>query len=502
MSELRLRPYQTESVDQLRSGLRAGHRAQILCAPTGAGTTVIGAHLLQEVQAKGTKAAFVVDRVSLCAQTSAVLWEYGIRHGVAQGSNTFGREEPIQVCSAQTIEKRGFLPDMDLLIVDEAHTQRQFITEFIQRSRKPVIGLTATPFSAGLAKVYSRIVNVTTTNKLIADGFLAPLQVYAAKQIDMTGAKVVAGEWTDREVERRGIKIIGDIVAEWVDKTLKHFGGPVKTICFSATVDHGEEICRHFQAAGFNFQQISYKDANDERRARLIEEFRRSDSEIVGLVSCEALAKGFDVPDIKAGICARPYRKSLSSHIQMIGRAMRSHPGKDYALWLCHAGNYLGFYDQMQDVFEHGVTELDDGERDKAVRNEGVKESTDIACACGYVLQPSMTRCPACGKERIRKSKVETRPGELVEIDAARQKKPVKPYLEDKVRVWEQICLIALERKHGDQEAAKRFAKAQYKSFYDLWPPFEFRPALNADPRLRSHIQANVIRYAKARKSA
>ncbi len=496
-----LRDYQEQSVQALRDGIRAGHRAQILCSPTGSGKTVVGAYLLQEVQAKGTRAAFVVDRVSLCAQTSRTLWDYGIRHGVAQGQNTFGRDEPIQICSAQTIEKRGFLPGMDLLIVDEAHTQRQFITDFIQAFRKPVIGLTATPFAAGLGKIYSRVVNVTTTNKLIADGFLAPLVVYAAKEIDMRGAKVIAGEWSDREVEERGRAIIGDIVAEWVDKTQKHFGGPVKTIAFSATVDHGEEICRQFQAAGYNFQQISYKDGSDERRAALIDEFRKPDSAIVGLVSCEALAKGFDVPDILCGIAARPYRKSLSSHIQMIGRAMRSSPGKQFALWLDHCGNYLGFYDQTEHVFEHGVSELDDGKRENTVRKEGQKETSEIVCSCGYVLKPSMSSCPSCGKERIRKSRVETRAGELVELSGLRQK-PVKPYLEDRRDAWQQICAVALERKKGDQEAALRFARAQFKNFYDSWPTLDFVPAIFVDPRLRSHIQANVIRYAKARQRA
>ena len=836
MSELVLRPYQVKSVEALRDGLRLGHRCQILCAPTGSGKTVIGAHLLAEVQRKGTRAAFVVDRVSLCAQTSAVLWQYGIEHGVAQGQNTFGRQAPIQVCSAQTIEKRGFMPGVDLVIVDEAHTMRKFLVEFIQGVGKPVIGLTATPFAKGLGQVYSNVVNVTTTNELIEQGYLAPLAVYAAKEIDMAGAKVVAGEWTDREVETRSKAIIGDIVAEWVDKTTKHFGGPVKTIAFSATVDHGEEICRQFQAAGFNFQQISYKDSNDERRARLIEEFRKPDSSIVGLVSCEALAKGFDCfdseteiltpsgwrgmgqfsegdsvyglnretglvevvevegygerdlrpdermvtiqsqrfnirtteghefhikyrdpgkkalsggfitktalemtrrrsaysipvsgecgfpgvplsddelrlvawfmtdgsiyrqtfeicqskshkheirkllvrlgldfnervvdssgypngqpatrfeipkgthsgsrarngwgkyaeyldknvspalmsmtreqfrvfwaellkgdgaqqgnragwlwcdrkeqadaythlavvrgfaasfstqktaagkpmyvvsardaqwlgtyppsrlaakfvvdgrqenervwciknrlstvitrrggkiaivgncPDILCGIAARPYRKSLSAHIQMIGRAMRSAPGKEYALWLDHAGNYLGFLDQMEDLFANGVSVLDDGERENTLRKEGQKETSDIVCSCGYVMTAAMKACPACGKERVRKARVEQRAGELVEIDAAR-KRQVKPYLEDRVAAWEQICLVALERKHGDIEAAKRFAKAQFKSFYDLWPTLEFRPALEADPRLRSHIKANVIRYAKARRA-
>lgn len=300
-SDIELRPYQTQSVEALRDGLRGGHRNQILCAPTAAGKTVIGAYLLQEVQRKETRAAFLVDRVALCKQTSDLLWSYGIRHGVAQSANTFGCSERIQVCSAQTIEKRGFWPGLDLLIVDEAHSQRKATLEHIRALKAPVIGLTATPFTKGMGKTYSNVVNVCTTNELLRDGWLAPLEVYVAKEIDMTGAKITAGEWRASEVEKRGKEIVGDIIREWVDKTNQHFGGPVKTIVFSATVAHGAELCQEWQAAGYRFEQISYRDSDD-KRAALIKEFRKSDSDIVGLVSCDALAKGFDCFDSETEI--------------------------------------------------------------------------------------------------------------------------------------------------------------------------------------------------------
>ena len=61
-------------------------------------------------------------------------------------------------------------------------------------------------------------------------------------------------------------------------------------------------------------------------------------------MSCEALAKGFDVPDVLCLIGARPYRKSLAAHIQQIGRVMRPSPGKEFALVLDFAGNVHGFY--------------------------------------------------------------------------------------------------------------------------------------------------------------
>ena len=115
-----LRPYQLEAVEQLRQGIREGKKKQILCAPTGSGKTVIAAHLVEEAYAKGKKVAFCCDLISLVDQTSAAFADFGIPHGVVQGENTYGRDERVQVCSIQTVERRGFLPRMHFMIGDEA----------------------------------------------------------------------------------------------------------------------------------------------------------------------------------------------------------------------------------------------------------------------------------------------------------------------------------------------------------------------------------------------
>ena len=491
------RDYQFRSMESVRQGIRDGHLRQILCIPTGGGKTICSAYLIAEAVAKGSKAAFVCDRVALVNQTSKAFTKFGITHGVAQSKNTFGRSLPVQICSAQTIEARGFWPDLDLIIVDECHSQRKAVLEFVTAIGKPVIGLTATPFSAGLAQTYSRVVNVTTTDKLIADKWLAPLKVYAAKEIDMKGAKTTGGEWLSSEVEQRGSKIVGDIVAEWQDKTDKHFSGPVKTIGFSATVEHGEELCRAFQAAGHDFRQVSYKDGNDESRAKLIEAFRRG--EVLGLISCEALAKGFDVPDIQCGIAARPYRKSLAAHIQQIGRVMRPAPNKDFALWLDHAGNYLGFLDETLQFFAQGVNELDDGERGRVVRKQFRATEAPKCHRCGYVwgLDEEADLCPSCGLERGRgRSRVAVAPGRLEEVEGAAGRN--QDWAADKRFVWQHIQRIATERRPGDPEAARKFALAQYRNWFDEWPYGNYRPAwAPADPRVESRVRRQLNKWRR-----
>ncbi len=509
MREIVLRPYQQESIDGLRAGIRAGHRAQVLVAPTGGGKTVCAAHLMAEAREKGSRVGFVVDRVNLVDQTSSVLDDYGIDHGIVQANHWRRKHwEPIQICSAQTIEKRGFFDEMKLLIVDEAHCMRKTTTELIKnRPGLVTIGLTATPFTKGMGDVYTNVVNVTTTDALVADGYLSPLKMYAAQSLDMTGAKVVAGEWADRDIEERGMQIIGDIVSSWCEKTLLHFGGPVKTIVFAATVDHGEELCRQFNAAGFNFQQISYRDSNDDRRRELIAEFRKPDSIIDGLVSCEVFTKGFDVPDVRCGIAARPYRNSLSSHIQQMGRVMRTAPGKEFGLWLDHCGNLLRFKEDTDEVFAFGVHSLDSGERDRKARKEPDQATIEqFKCgACGYLLTKAMRICPACGHEKPRRSLVETIPGELVLI-AGKQIPATGKYefLADKERVWRELTAMAIARKGANLEAAQKFAQAQYRNIYGDFARrrVDTTEPLQTSVAVANLVRSNIIRWAKRRQPA
>ena len=74
-----------------------------------------------------------------------------------------------------------------------------------------------------------------------------------------------------------------------------------------------------------NVATYTYKDKEDDR-ADTVNEFRRSDSAIRGLITVTAASRGFDVPDVSCVIMARPLRKSLAEHIQLFGRGLRISP--------------------------------------------------------------------------------------------------------------------------------------------------------------------------------
>ena len=75
--------------------------------------------------------------------------------------------EHIQVVSAQTLARRELPYIPRLLVWDECHAMYQSVLDYCKNESIKVIGLTATPFTKGMGKVFTNVVNSTTTNRLI-----------------------------------------------------------------------------------------------------------------------------------------------------------------------------------------------------------------------------------------------------------------------------------------------------------------------------------------------
>ena len=459
--DLQLRPHQSAVIDALREGFKKGYRTQLLYAPTGFGKTEIAIALMKATADNYKKAAIVLDRLVLVDQTSLRLSKYGINHGVFQSEHwKYDVRERLQVCSAQTIERRENFPTPDLLIVDECHITRKQMTDYIKENPTvKVIGLTATPFTKGLGNIYQNVISGSATSDLVEKKWLTPLRVFIAKEIDMTGAKKLAGEWSPDTVTERGMKLTGDIVGEWIQKTHEVFGRPRKTIVFCAGVAHGADLVQKFAERGYNFVSISYKD-NDEFKRAAIEDFAKPDTEIHGLIATDILTRGFDVPDVMIGVSASPFSKSISSHIQQLGRVMRPCEGKEFALWLDHSGNYLRFRDDWDDIFEHGVHELKiDGEKTKKEPTTKEKEASKCP-VCNILWPPRTDTCPACGHVRKKRADIQEVNGRMVELSNT-----AKAIKDDKQTFYSEMLHIATQRNYNPH-----WADHKYKDKFGVWP--------------------------------
>ena len=484
---INLRPHQADVVDKLDKGF-SEHRCQLLYAPTGFGKTEVAMHMMMQEAKKGTKVAMVLDRIVLVNQTSTRLSKYGIPHGVMQSGHWRYRPyERIQVCSAQTLERRSDFPDVGLMIIDECHVQRTQIIQYIQDNTDiRVIGLTATPFTSGLGNTYTNVVGAKPTGELIDDKWLVPLKIFIAKEIDMTGATKVAGEWSQDEVSTRGMKITGDIVDEWINKTNQLFGGPRKTVVFASGVEHGRDLARQFNERGYNFVSISYKEDGDFKN-ETIEDFSRPDTKITGLIATDILTRGFDVPDVMIGVSARPFSKSFSSHVQQMGRIMRPCDGKTHGVWLDHSGNYLRFRKDWDELFDEGVTDLKDGtESTKKEPEEKVKKESKCG-GCGALWIWPDRVCGECGWTRPMKEVLNV-PGKMVELE------PQNRLVGENQNFYSELMFYSRMRGYKDGWAAHK-----YKERFGAFPRGLSAEVKSPSFKTLQWIKSRNIAYAKAR---
>ncbi len=478
------RDFQVKAHDALRQGFREGHKNQLIMAPTGAGKTYLGLRICNEAIQKGKRAVFLCDRTTLINQTSQVADAYGMhQHGIIQ-ANHWRRspEHLLQIASVQTIAKREFWPQMDVLVVDEAHTTYKAWTEFAKSTGAAVIGLSATPFTAGLGKIFSNLVNATTMFDLTQNGVLVPMRIFSCHKPDMTGAETAGGEWTDRAAEERGMEIVGDVVNDW-----HKYGDNRKTIVFGATIKHCEELCRQFIDSGV-MAAVFTSETTAKERELLLKEYRKPDSMLKVLISVEALAKGFDVPDVGCVCDARPLRKSLSTAIQMWGRGLRSSPdtGKKDCHLLDFSGNIIRFFEDFNEIYFNGLDKLDDGDKlDKKIRKDEDYEPKGCP-KCGYT--PFHKRCMACGYERVSSQISKALPGQMQEIYIGEGKNK-KKLADSAEHLWNQVATYA--RIHSQPEKQSGRAWHLFKKITGQETQWQFSKAPNVE------ITKNVLNKIK-----
>lgn len=487
---LELRPHQIEVIDALNEGFKT-HQRQILCAVTGFGKTECAMAIMQTAAAEGKKVAMVLDRIVLVEQTSIRLSKYSIPHGVMQSGHWRYRPfEPIQICSIQTLARRKF-PDIDLMIIDEAHVAYKSTVDFMKANPHiKVVGLTATPFTKGLADIYTNIIGAQPMSSLVEDGWVVPMKVYIAKEIDMTGAKKIAGEWSQADATERGMKIVGNIVEEWTKKTYEIFGEPRKTIVFCAGVEHGRELVTQFAAAGYNFVSISYKE-DDEFKRQTIEDFAKPDTTIHGLIATDILTRGFDVSDVHIGVSARPFSKSFSSHVQQIGRILRPHEGKEFGVWLDHSGNFLRFRNDWDDLYHDGVTELKAG-GETVKRELTEREKKEAKCfACMALWTSKDNTCSSCGHVRQVFQSVTSIAGKLEELQESNRKLQIA-----------NTDFFAELQYYGRSKGYKEgWAAIKYKEKFGVYPNgLRVSPKPPSVPTLK-WIKSRTIAYVKGKQA-
>lgn len=399
-----LRDYQSEAISNLRSSIRSGKRRPVLQMPTGAGKTATAGAIINLAREKDNNVIFCVPAISLVDQTVESFERDGIFDiGVMQAYHE--RTDPtcpVQVASIQTLMRRQ-IPKASLVIIDEAHVMFKFTAKWMEEWKDVTfIGLTATPWAKGMGKLYDDLIIGTTTQKLIDEGYLSDYKVFAPSHPDLKNVKIVKGDYDTKgasDAMQKGT-LVADIVSTWLEK-----GEDRPTLCFCVDRAHAKKVQQQFLSAGV---EAEYMDAFTDREERNAIAKRFADGDVRVVCNVGVLTTGIDW-DVRCIIMARPTRSEIL-YTQIIGRGLRTAPGKDYCLILDHSDTTLrlGF---VSDIHHDA---LDDGTK-KQTKVEKKPKLPKECPKCAYLKPPGIRQCPQCGFVAEIVSKVESEAGELLE---------------------------------------------------------------------------------------
>jgi DNA repair protein RadD len=491
MGEKILRPDQERAIALLRQSLGSGKKRPMIAAPTGFGKTVVAAAIVKGALAKRRRVIFTVPAIELIDQTVERLWEDGIRDvGVLQGSHPLtDYSRQIQVASVQTLARRK-IPPADLVLIDEAHRRFDSVSKWMADpdwAKVPFVGLSATPWARGLGKDYDDLLIPTTISELIAAGHLSGFKVFAPSHPDLSGVAIKAGDYDEGQLSTvmQDGKLVADIVSTWLERAE---GRP--TLVFGVDRAHAKKLQTQFEASGVAAGYVDGWMERDERN-KVRDDFRAGRLQVVCNVG--VLTTGVDW-DVRCIVLARPTRSEML-FVQIIGRGLRTAPGKADCLVLDHSDTHL----RLGFVTDIHHTELDDGKATRATPDP-VERLPKECPECSYLKPVGVSVCPACGHKPEPRSKLECEAGELVEMNASGKRKKAEPTAEERLRFFAELLGLADERGK-----LLNWVNAHYRAKFGIWPPREWRhfvAAAEPSGATRSWVRSRAIAFAKSRERA
>lgn len=482
-----LRHYQQSALDMVRREVAAGRRRIVLQLPTGAGKTVIAGEMMLGALRKGSRALFTVPALSLVDQTVEKFWHHNVRAvGVMQAQHPMtDATQPIQLATVQTLRNRK-IDAPRLAVVDEGHIGDKALDKRLASPEWAdviVVVLSATPWARGMGTKFETLLVPVTMKQLIAEGWLTPYRAFGPSQPDLSKVRTSKGDYNEDELAdvMSDAKLVADAVQSWIEH-----GQGRPTLCFGVNRTHADKLCQAFNAAGISAEYCDAFTPTDEREA-IGQRLRRGETMVCCNVS--TLTTGIDWPWISCISLNRP-TKSEMLFVQIVGRGLRpiwadwcdpaacddadrvrailDGPKPDCII-LDHSSacERLGFPDEIHH------DELDDGKSRKhqETREKREKPRRCPNPSCNYLRPPSAHKCPRCGFEPERQSKIQCERGELVELKGKQKAKAASR--ETKENWYAMLLWVARDRHYKDG-----------------WVYHAFKNKFGIAPRNMSHLTA------------
>lgn len=481
LSTRQLRPHQIKATELLRSSFMKGNTRVVVQAACGFGKTLTSAKMIESALSKGKRVMFTVPRLSLINQTVDEFMKEGINDiGVIQGNHP--RTNPlarVQVASLQTLDRRDFGSDFDMIIIDEVHEQFAIVQKMMEdMPRAYFVGLSATPWAKGMGLIWQDLVQSITLTELIDQGYLSKFLAYAPDVPDMSGVKIIKGDYAEGAAAEimAGKALMASIVQTWLEK-----GENRPTLLFGVNRAHAKQLQDQFIEAGI---AAGYCDAHTDTVERQILGRKFRSGEVKIACSVRTLTTGIDWP-VSCIIDAAPTQSEML-HVQKIGRGLRINPGTEDCLILDHAGNSL----RLGLVTDIHHDTLDTTKKESRAERKPKAETLPKQCAnCGALSADRI--CPFCGHERKPVSGVETVDGELVELGKGSK----RVYTKGENQLW----WSAIQHIRASGGKSSGWAAHTYKDKFGVWPRGLDDTSGECPQEVWNFVKAKAIRFANSK---
>lgn len=416
---VKLRPYQQEAVESAIAHVKKRLSPCLLSLSTGSGKSLIVAELASffSMVAPLKKVLCIAPNRELVEQNHELYTEvYGYSASIycASAGKKCTRNQVI-FCSPQSalknIDKIAHM-GVSSIIIDEAHMITNSVKSLISsvllheingklvNEKCRIIGTTATPYRMGTGFIYaidatgnieinhdeskaidpyfSKLLYKVETGDLVSDGYLSQLKIgitddhYETKSLTLNNM----GKFKHKDIEE---VFSGSTKTERIIKEVMEISkGKMGTMIFASTINHAEEIMSYLPEGS---QLVTGKLKKQERQA-IVNAYKNRAFQFIVNVDVLTVGVNFTHVDVIAVLRAT---ESAGLFQQIIGRALRLHPEKEFALLLDYAEN-IERHSLQSDIFTPEI---------QARKKSEAGENITVVCpACNAISEKKRRNDP------------------------------------------------------------------------------------------------------------
>jgi DNA repair protein RadD len=373
-----LYPFQKEAVESLWSAL-CYKRSALCVMATGLGKTEV---FIELVRRAGVKTVVLLNRDKLVEQTARRMGDVSV-YSAGQGSKDASGQ--VVVASIQSFYRQ--ITDARLIICDEAHNvgEGRYAQFLSAHPNAKIVGFTATPWRMGYP-IYGedQLFDMIDFHRGIPFGIsrgyiVPPISKAPPVAFDTRGLAERLGDFERGALEKL-VKNPEKVRAQ-VEDAMSRLTERKKIVWVCTSIAHAEMV----RALIPEESSLVHSKVECTYPLECFEQ-----GTIRHLVSVMKVTEGYDYRPIDAIVFMRP-TKSPTLAVQVIGRALRTSPGKQNALIL----DYGEVIRNCGPIDQPNVREKGRRAKDR----EEIEKTIKVCPGCLSYLDLAVTVCPDCGHE-------------------------------------------------------------------------------------------------------